>query len=376
MASLFNVRPHPDKTIITKTASSASSSFSPTSPPCTICTTTTPKPATYRCRTCNILYCSSACFQSHNSGSCFEAFAKAQIRKTTDLEQAADDKKGISGVLQRELAASREESPPTPSSEQQYDELLHLAQAMSTSNTGDVDALLDSMSESLRAKFLEDVNNTEQQVEQWNPWWLPQLGAGVDAGDDAGDDAGIDTDDSTTPFSIDIDSVMLSLPPFLSLLPSSSTTSPPFLFNNLKDIIFSYVVITRVYNNDFVGIEDIVLSTLLSNSLVLSKDKRYNEFDEVLETRHNTLESLSWCDHTLESFIIDVTTILSNKRYTMISLRLLSAFLESCVSMKFKMKHSIKGVSTVLIKKMVKKVLFYMCYVNSSCYVHDQRLIA
>ena len=127
-----------------------------------------------------------------------------------------------------------------------------------------------------------------------------------------------------------LDDLIISSPPFLSLLPASASLSPPNLAPNALDIIFSFIYASRVaagvgQKSSFTTLS--IASAFLSSSEVLSNDKRYpsvepsvvlnNVVSKIRASLPVAASSLDVDDSSfpLKLIVSDCQIIFSNRRF-------------------------------------------------------------
>lgn len=266
------------------------------------------------------------------------------MKKHTDLEQKdPDNQHKIGDILRRELDRSRDENPDDPpdASEAEFDELLKLAETLSTNDSDvDVDSLLSAVSPSLRSAFLFSLS---QATSAWEPWWLPSRG-----------------DELPAPLHYDLDSLIIALPHLNTLLPAA-VTAAPFLYNNAADIVFAYTVVKRVYNGVLDATDPALVSMIYANSEVLGADKRFDE-SHTLETmfsrREDEAKAMSWGGFEGEQFCDDVTVIMKNRRWIIQALQELKDVLEGAEGGSKEARKRLRQTA--------KKVAFYQSWAKGA----------
>jgi hypothetical protein len=255
----------------------------------------------YHCPRCQLPYCSVECYRNHTTTSndsstasdCTEGFYKNRVSSILQLE-AKEQQEATRKILNRQYEEQE------LSEEELYNVLLALEQH--DENPSELQSML---SPSLRAAFENALHSGQLQelvLEQWHPWWRPELVTK----EEANNNFAVNKDQT-------LDERLLRITPFHSL---RKDTRPNLLYN-LIEILYSIVWTLRLYHGSRNAIALAVEATrTLSASTVLSEDARYTTLEEALIqcTAASTRLYPSGCNTPWTTLAQDVALLTMNSR--------------------------------------------------------------
>jgi hypothetical protein len=303
----------------------------------------------YHCPRCQLPYCSVECYRNHTTTSndsstasdCTEGFYKNRVSSILQLE-AKEQQEATRKILNRQYEEQE------LSEEELYNVLLALEQH--DENPSELQSML---SPSLRIAFENALHSGQLQelvLEQWHPWWRPEL---VTKGESNDND--VLNNDQT------LDERLLRITPFHSL---RKGTRPNLLYN-LIEVLYSIVWTFRLYHGSRNAISLAVEATrTLSASTVLSEDARYTTLEEALIqcTAASTRLYPSGCNTPWTTLAQDVALLTTNSRQVVRALLEAMDLVKAAISAL--KKESEEGYENEVsnLRRVRKKLEFFMSW--------------
>lgn len=141
--------------------------------PCGVCNS---KEHKYKCPKCAILYCSIACFQSHNQGQCNENFAQECVEEELKNQKSSIKARNkMNETLLRQYRGDEEE-PDDEESKQEAISVERLEQLLQKVDLNPNEICETQLYNELNEEEKQDFNNflsknASQAIELWQPWW-------------------------------------------------------------------------------------------------------------------------------------------------------------------------------------------------------------
>jgi hypothetical protein len=303
----------------------------------------------YHCPRCQLPYCSVECYRNHTTTSndsstasdCTEAFYKNRVSSILQLE-AKEQQVATRKILNRQYEEQE------LSEEELYDVLLALEQH--DENPSEVQSML---SPSLRAAFENALHSGQLQelvLEQWHPWWRPELVTKEETNDDD-----VFDNDQT------LDERLLRITQFHSLRKGPR----PNLLYNLIEILYRTVWTLRLYHGSRNAIHLAVEATrTLSASTVLAEDARYTTLEEALIqcTAASTRLCPSGCNTPWTTLAQDVALLTTNSRQVVRALLEAMDLVKTAISALKKESEEDNRKEVSNLRRVRKKLEFFMSW--------------
>ena len=275
---------------------------------CRVCARAT---AQYTCPSCNVPYCTAACYRSHNEA-CTEKFYAAHVMGELQVEGVSvQTKRGMLAALR--AAAEGRASPPSAlttltggggsdddpghginfgteseegeDEEESLESIIRIEQLRALALADGLDARplhAGDLTATERAAFARAVadgalsDELSRELSCWRPWWeegrsptnpLIQEESGRGTNDD--DDAAV------TRIPLPLLDAAAAVPPA-----APSSRASPLLRFNLIDVLYAYAHVQRLYVGEWASDPEGAAAVLLALSAVLMEDARYEGVPE------------------------------------------------------------------------------------------------
>ena len=295
---------------------------------CEVCET---NECRYNCPRCGLAYCSVKCYNLHSATApldgddsssrapaplCTEEFYKNRVSSVLKLELKSEAEK-TKHMLQRQIDGPKSNDSSLISEADLYEALEAIAQSSSRGGTEIPDlppVVKAAFGNALRSGELHELG-----LENWHPWWLPQLLEENEEMDATTPRSGLDLDHAVQ---ATLDERILNIPDFTTIKKGPL----PSLQYNLAEILYGYAWASRLYCGlEFAKSNEVVeeaYSTIMLASRVLGQDARYESIEAVLleSTASSTKAYPRECNTSWKVLVEDVSAILQSSRFVAKSL--------------------------------------------------------